>query len=85
MTDMTTIKVPVELRERISKLARSRHTTIVGAVERAIDAEETEAFWEEVRATMSTAEARADIIREAEERSGTIRHGLGHEAWSDIL
>lgn len=85
MTDMTTIKVPIELRDRISKLARSQHTTMAGAVERALDAAETEAFWAEVRATMGTPEARADLRLETESLSGTLKDGLESEDWSDIL
>ncbi|RRR97640.1 hypothetical protein [Glycomyces terrestris] len=83
MTDMTTIKVPVELRDRISRLASSQHTTMAGAVERALDAAETQAFWAEVRATMLTPEARADLRRATERLSGTLRDGLEPEDWSE--
>jgi predicted transcriptional regulator len=80
---MTTIKVPTELRDRISKIARSQHTTMAGAVEWAIERAETEQFWAEVRATMTTPEARADILRETEELGGTIGDGLEPEDWSE--
>lgn len=73
----------MELRDRISRLARSQHTTMAGAVERAIDVAETEAFWAEFRATMLTPEARADILRETEELEGTIGDGLEPEDWSE--
>ncbi|WP_335986325.1 hypothetical protein [Glycomyces sp. MUSA5-2] len=85
MTGMTTIKVPVELRDRISRLARSQHVSMAVAVEHALDAAETEEFWAQVRATMGSAEARADLARETEELSGTLRDGLEPEDWSDIL
>lgn len=83
MTNMTTIKVPMELRDRISKFAKSQHTTMAEAVEKALDAAETEAFWADVRATMGTPEARADIHRETEALSGTLRDGLEPEDWSE--
>lgn len=83
MTSMTTIKVPVELRDRISRLARSQHVSMAVAVEHALDAAETEEFWAQVRATMITPEARADLLRENEELSGTIRDGLEPEDWSE--
>lgn len=83
MANTTTIKVPVELRDRISEFARSRHTTMAEAVERAFDAAETEAFWADVRATMGTPEARADLHCETGALSGTLRDGLEPEDWSE--
>ncbi|GAA2294242.1 hypothetical protein GCM10009853_057790 [Glycomyces scopariae] len=83
MTDMTTIKVPVELRDRVSRLARSQHVSMAAAIEHALDAAETEAFWAEFRAAMTTPDVRADLRQETEPLSGTVRDGLEPEDWSE--
>ncbi|WP_158299778.1 hypothetical protein [Glycomyces paridis] len=85
MNAMTTIKVPVELRDRIAKLAEHRHLTMAGAVERAIDVAEEEEFWARARAVMGSADARDDLRRESERLSGTIRDELEPEDWSDLF
>ena len=48
----TSIKVPVELRDRLSELARRGHTTLAAAITHALDVAETHDFWEQVRASM---------------------------------
>ncbi|MFC3496013.1 hypothetical protein [Glycomyces rhizosphaerae] len=83
MTVMVTIEVPVELRDRIVNLASRQHITMVEVLRRAIETAETEAFWSEVRATMGTPEARADLQRETDLLEGTLRDGLEPEDWSE--
>jgi predicted transcriptional regulator len=82
---MTTIKVPVEFRDRIAKLAEHRHLTMAGAVERAIDVAEEEEFWARARAVMGTAAARSDLERESERLASSLGDELEPEDWSDIL
>lgn len=82
----TTLKVPVELRDRLAERARRRRTTLAGAIAQALEAAEEREFWEEVRETMGTAEARADLAAESERLSTTLRDGLDREEdWSDVL
>ena len=46
---VTTIKVPAELRDRLSELARREHTTLATVIAKLLDAAEERAFWEAVR------------------------------------
>ncbi|WP_100446693.1 toxin-antitoxin system protein [Glycomyces xiaoerkulensis] len=82
---MTTIKVTTDLRDRIARLAESRHLTMAGAVERAIDVGEEEEFWARARAVMGTAAARADLRRENERFATVLEDELEPEDWSDLL
>jgi hypothetical protein len=52
---MTSIKVPRALRDRLASRARSAHTTLAGALERALDESEEQEFWAAVRATNAAA------------------------------
>ncbi|WP_205325203.1 hypothetical protein [Glycomyces sp. YM15] len=85
MSAMTTIKVPVELRDRIARLAEERHLSMAGAVERAIDVAEEEEFWARARAVMGTVEARVGLQRESERLAPSLGDELEAEDWSDIL
>jgi hypothetical protein len=81
---MTTIKVPVELRDRLALLARREHTTLAGAIERSLDRADTTAFWEEMRATMGAGQAALPL--DARRYAGTLADGLDpDEDWSDVL
>jgi predicted transcriptional regulator len=81
---MTTIKVPVELHDRLAVLARRGHTTLAGAIERSLDQADTAAFWEEMRATMGTEQAA--LSRDAGHLAATLSDGLDPaEDWSDVL
>jgi predicted transcriptional regulator len=82
----TTIKVPVELRDRIAELAKREHTTLAGAIARSLDRAETAAFWEDVRTTMSGVETQAAMTNDAEQLAATLTDGLDpDEDWTDIL
>lgn len=81
--ETTTIKVPVELRDRLARRARCKGTTIAQAIADSLDQAEEKAFWEAVRTTMGEA---ASARATAERYSGTLRDGLvPDEDWSDIL
>jgi predicted transcriptional regulator len=81
---MTTIKVPVELHDRLAVLARREHTTLAGAIERSLDQADAAAFWEEMRATMGA--DLATLSRDAEGLAGTLADGLDPaEDWNDVL
>jgi predicted transcriptional regulator len=80
---MTTIKVPVQLRDRLAVLARREHTTLAGAIERSLDQADAAAFWEEMRATMGTDQAA--LSRDAQGLASTLADGLDPaEDWSDV-
>lgn len=72
MTSTTTIKVPRTLRDRLAVRAREGHTTLAGALERALDESEEREFWEAVRA--SNAAAPGDRLA-----SVALRDDLGDE------
>lgn len=46
---VTTIKVPVELRDRLSELARRDRTTLATVIAGLLDAVEEQEFWEATR------------------------------------
>ena len=82
----TTIKVPVELRDRLAKLARDEHTTLAGAIARSLDAAEDAAFWADVAATMGGRPARLRADADLEQLSDSLTDGLDPgEDWSDVL
>ena len=45
----TSIKVSAELRDRLAARALRQHTTLAGAIARALDESDERAFWEQVR------------------------------------
>lgn len=79
----TSIKVPVELRDRLSALARRQHVTLAAAITRALDVAEAAEFWEQVRTSMPE---RSDDGAEADGLGRTLSDGLDREEdWSDVL
>lgn len=81
MSDTTTIRVPRDLRERIAEQARQRQMSQAQVIRAALDDADRAAFWAEVRRSMTTAEARDDLIGEAEALHNV--DGLEAEDWSD--
>lgn len=78
----TTIKVPVELRNRLAEIARREDTTLAGAISRMLDAAEEAAFWRQAAETMSIPAAMADAVA----FQGTLIDGLDpDERWDDVL
>jgi len=78
----TTIKVPVELRDRLAVLAGREHTTLAGAIARSLDAAESAAFWAEVAKTMSSG---LPVSADAEQFGGSLSDGLDpEESWDDV-
>ncbi len=78
----TSIKVPVELRDRLSALARRQHVTLAAAITQALDVAEAAEFWEQVRTSMP--ERRSDAGDD--EIGRTLSDGLDpEEDWSDLL
>jgi hypothetical protein len=81
----TTIKVPVELRDRLAALASRDHTTLAGAITRSLDAAESAAFWAEVAKTMGTPGAGSPASSDVEQLSGNLTDGLDpQETWDDV-
>jgi hypothetical protein len=80
----TTIKVSVELRDRLAALAARENTTLAGAITRSLDAAETAAFWADVAKTMGTPGGSA-ASRDVEQLSGSLSDGLDpDETWDDV-
>jgi hypothetical protein len=46
---MTTIKVPVELRDRLAEVARRKNIPMAAAIAQALDTVEEQQFWDAVR------------------------------------
>lgn len=87
LSDMpsTTIKVPVELRDRLAALATRESTTLAGAIAQSLDAVESAAFWADVARTMGTPEAGSRAPSDVEQLSGSLSDGLDpQESWDDV-
>jgi hypothetical protein len=79
---MTTIKVSVELRDRIAALAEREQTTLAGAIARSLDAAADAEFWAGVARTMGGPGSPAV---EAEQFAGDLTDGLDpDETWDDV-
>lgn len=80
----TSIKVPVELRDRLSAIARQQRVTLAAAITRALDVAETAEFWERVRTSMP--ERVPAQALDADEFGRTLADGLEpDEDWTDVL
>lgn len=80
----TTIKVPVELRDRLAEIARAGHTTLAGAIERSLAAADDACFWDEVAATLGA--DRQHATDESERLASALSDGLDQdEDWTDVL
>ena len=81
----TTIKVPVELRDRLAALATRENTTLAGAIARSLDASESAAFWADVASTMGIPDAGSPATSDAEQLSGSLTDGLDPDkTWDDV-
>jgi uncharacterized protein with von Willebrand factor type A (vWA) domain len=83
MTDMTTIKVTVQTRDRLKKLADEDHLTMDAELARALDRAEDARFWDGVRADYARLQADpqewADYVTELAEWDTTAGDGLDGE------
>ena len=83
MIDMTTIKVSVETRDRLKKLADEDHLTLDAELARALDQVEDARFWEGVRADYARLQADPreweEYVSELAEWDHTAGDGLGGE------
>jgi predicted transcriptional regulator len=86
-TATTTIRIPRSLHRQLSEYAKPRRLTLVGAIERSLEAALQEEFWAAVDASMGTTEAVAESQAEAASVSGTLRDGLDDESayWIEAL
>lgn len=79
----TSIKVPVELRDRLSGLARRRQMTLAATIAHALDVAESTEFWEQVRTSMPE---RSLTDTTADDLDRTLADGLDpDEDWSDVF
>jgi predicted transcriptional regulator len=83
MTDTTTIKVSVETRDRLKRLADEDHLTMDAELARALDKAEDARFWAGVRADYARLQADpqewGDYVSELAEWDQTAGDGLGEE------
>jgi hypothetical protein len=83
MTEMTTIKVSVQTRDRLKRLADEDQLTMDGELARTIDKAEEARFWEGVRADYARLQADpqewADYVSELAEWDPAVADGLDHE------
>jgi hypothetical protein len=83
MTEMTTIKVSVQTRDRLKRLADEDRLTMDAALSRALDQAEDARFWAGVRADYARLQADpeewADYVGELAEWDGTASDGLADE------
>jgi predicted transcriptional regulator len=81
MTDMTTIKVSVQTRDRLKRLAEEDHLTMDAELARALDKAEEARFWEGVQADYARLQADpqewAGYVGELAEWDQTAGDGLG--------
>lgn len=71
--DYTTIRVPRALHARIASLSRARATTLIGVLEQAVQAQESDQFWEQVHSTMHSPSARSRLQAVADEARAPSR------------
>jgi hypothetical protein len=83
MTDMTTIKVSVQTRDRLKKLADADHLTMDAELARTLDKAEDARFWDGVQADYARLRADprqwADYVTELAEWDNTAGDGLDGE------
>jgi hypothetical protein len=83
MTDMTTIKVSVQTRDRLKRLADEDHLTMDGELARTLDKAEDARFWEGVGADYARLQADpqewADYANELAEWDHAVGDGLDDE------
>jgi uncharacterized protein with von Willebrand factor type A (vWA) domain len=83
MTDMTTIKVSVETRDRLKKLADEDRLTLDAELARTLDKAEDARFWEGVRADYARLQADPQewesYVSELAEWDHTAGDGLADE------
>jgi uncharacterized protein with von Willebrand factor type A (vWA) domain len=83
MTDMTTIKVSVQTRDRLKKLADEDHLTMDAELARTLDKAEDARFWEGVQADYARLRADpqqwTDYVTELAEWDSTAGDGLDGE------
>ena len=83
--ESTTIRLSRQLHERLARRAKAEHTTLAGAIEHALDAEEAAEFWSRAAATMGSPDAQRAARTESDDLSGTLRDGLDPaETWDDV-
>lgn len=72
----TTIKVPVELRDRLAVMAEREGTSLAGAIERSLDDLEDARFWRRVADVMPAVTSDTDA---------SLTDGLDpDESWDDL-
>ena len=83
MIDMTTIKVSVETRDRLKRLADEDHLTLDAELARTLDKAEEARFWAGVQADYARLQADpqewSDYVNELAEWEHTAGDGLGDE------
>jgi hypothetical protein len=82
---LTTIRVPVELRDRLAVLASREHTTLAGAIAWSLDAAARAAFWTEVATSMGATSVGSTAPSDLQQLNGGLTDGLDpEETWEDV-
>ncbi|MGH9132042.1 MAG: hypothetical protein ACRDWV_10325 [Acidimicrobiales bacterium] len=83
MTDMTTIKVSLQTRDRLKRLAKQDRLTLDAELAQTLDRVEETRFWEGVREDyvrlQDNPQEWGDYVLELVEWDHTAGDGLGHE------
>lgn len=82
----TTIRVDEKVRARIAERAKAQGGSMSEVIDRALEAQAEQEFWDEYRRTMTTPESRRRLKDEAEKLSGGSNELLdSDEDWSHLL
>lgn len=82
----TTIRVDEKVRARIAERSKAQGRSMSEIIDRALETQAEQEFWDEYRRTMTTPEARKDLKDAAEKLSGGYKELLdSDEDWSHLL
>lgn len=81
----TTIKVPVELRDRLAVVAGREKTTLAGAIAASLDAAESARFWSDLARALTDEQGRRSLTGESTRFAASLADGLDREeTWDDV-
>lgn len=81
----TTIKVPVELRDRLAAVAGREKTTLAGVIAASLDAAESARFWSDLDRALTDERGRRSLTDESARFAASLVDGLDREeTWDDV-
>lgn len=82
----TTIRIDAKVHARLTERARAAGKPMTVVIDEALEAQDEQEFWSEVRRTMTTPEAKKNLQSEAEKLGGGYQELLdSDEDWSHLL